>query len=199
MKKTLCILLLAVLCLSFAACGAQKSLYDYGMDIIEVIDEKGSNRDYLYATIGSPTIVDGAIERMNNTDDSTPVAVYELVIDTDRLISEIANFNISDMSPALKRSIEITAINSIALRLNSSAGSEAVAISSVLSYGKSFVCGGLKNDTVYIYEFENGYPVFVTFIKGDDNIMSVNGNVVFVDNLDLDHFSNDYTSIKKIK
>ena len=196
MKKLICLAVAILLCIGLVACGGQKSLYDRGLEVIDLISEKMNNKDYI-KMLGSETILNAVSEYLDGATFTNPTAVYELTMDVDKMLS-MYEVSLDGMSDTLKREVRSSLLQSLSNQFNSSLGSEAIAASSILSSGISFK-GSIEKDTIYIYEFENAYPVIVTFIKGNDGVVGASGKILFVEKLDVDSMNTEFTSINKIK
>ena len=86
--------------------------------------------------------------------------------------------NLNGISNELKENLLSRSFGSLITQRNGYAGVNNLAASSVLTLGKSFVDGSLAEDVIYIYTFENAFPVAVTFTVGENGAVSAGGNFI---------------------
>ena len=74
------------------------------------------------------------------------------------------------LSPALKREIEILLLKSFSGNWNKNADKDEIEAANVIAAEKTFVCTELKEDCIYIFRFDDcKYPVTVSFVRGEGN------------------------------
>jgi hypothetical protein len=62
-------------------------------------------------------------------------------------------------------------------------GTAAIAASSLVKKTDLFVDASVTKSEVYVYIFDESYPVFVSFIPGENGAVSATGTYVIVDGL----------------
>ena len=163
MKNRFIVLFVAFfLVLSLCSCNtSDKPLEKAGEEVIALMREMTVSEEYekLY---GLPDSYSQAVARLREGDYSNAKALYELEIPT----SAFSDTN--GISGKLGEYVNSALYLSLANRINQKAGVEALSVSAAYSAQISFVNTSLKENTVYLYVFDNGYPVFVTFLPGED-------------------------------
>ena len=86
--------------------------------------------------------------------------------------------NLNGISAELKENLLSRSFGSLITQINGYAGLNKLAASSVLTLGTSFVDSSITEDMIYIYTFENAFPVAVTFSIGEDGAVSAGGNFI---------------------
>ena len=181
--------------ISLPACGEKseapktesngESLVDSGMKVISLMSEMASNEDYGLLMLNNYA---DYVERINDiihTDYSTPTAVYEIKMDTSRLL----NAEIDGLSEALENYVKGMTNASVASYINSAESLDGVAVSALFSATLAFVNEDVKENAMYFYVFGDGYPILVNFICGEDGAVRASGN--FIMNMQLNPGSAD--------
>ncbi len=116
------------------------------------------------------------IDLIKGGDYSKISAVYELSIPDSALISGLVSFD--GMSDKLEDYVRSNMLSTIATRVNQRDGVAAVAVASAFTASESFVCPEIKSDTVYLYVFESGCPILVSFVPGEDGAVKLMGHFI---------------------
>ncbi len=195
MKKTVSASLLAALIL-FVLCGCSareqeqkpdtyQTLYDNGIKIISLMTEMADSKDYISAMSVSPEL-SGAIAQIGGGDYSEPDQVFKVTVpdSISAAAFEAHGEENPDVSDTLRLELDKRFVSSAALRLNSTDGAATVAAVSVLTAGRNFLCEGLDHSMIYLYLFRNGIPIMITFLPGNENIVSASGYFLFSGELD---------------
>ena len=186
MKKTIrftALTLAAIILASLCSCGlfGKESLYEHGMDLIDLMLEKAKSEAYLevYGLSDNPN--SDILTFVNEFDFDKPDAVYSVTLDEEDLICSLMDDEdfLDGLSKDLKNTVENNALNSLISRLNIVVGNNAVMTASALSSEKVFVDKSLKENVLYIYDFEGAYPVAVAFTKGEGNAVKAFGSFIF--------------------
>ena len=165
-----------------------KTLYQHGLDVISLLDEMLRSELYLTTMTGSSEIQEKAAEIARGNYFS-PTAVYEITPLTYNNLLALLDEELAGMgqpSAALQKHLDDKSAGAFFTRLNAQEGSTALATASVFTAGKTFVNGTLTENTVYLYTFKTGYPVVVTFLKGEGGAVSANGTFLLSDLLSLE-------------
>ncbi len=182
MKKIALFVLIAVLTLEFASCGAEVSIYDRGLEVVAMLDEMSQSADYIGVYSASEDIK--SVIAASVGDRSTPSAVYELKVD-EATLSGTADVNsMTDLSDGVREYVTNRSLATIITNINSRGGVNMLAASSVCTASMTFVNSEFEGYAVYLYTYENAAPVMVTFIAGEDGAVSASGNIVLYDGLD---------------
>ena len=176
MKKitaiTLCmVMILAVL--TGCAAKVETSLYEQGLSLIAIMEEMGKS-DLYHATMTSSDTVIGKLEAIRRGDFSEPDAVYTIALNED-YIAMMSDWE--EMNTKL--------IGAFATQINALAGAETLAASAVCAAGKTFVAESCKENMLYLYVFEEGVPVAVTFVPGEGGAVSASGTFILYDGVDF--------------
>ena len=195
MRRNIFVMCVAALAFMFSACtggvqneaGEEKSLYDHGIEVISLLDEMIRDDTYGQMMSGSSEIQTVADE-IKTGNYTTPQAVYKISVPED-IISSILTVAggdtsmISEMSEALQADLNKRMLSSISSQINSMQGVTYLAASSLYTADKTFVSHETEEDTIYLYTFENGFPVMVTFHPGEDGSMTAHAVFLLDENL----------------
>lgn len=187
-KKWICLLLTFIMVLSLVACGKkraeeevtgqenepQKTLYEHGLDIIDLMVEATRDENYIYIYSASKEIQE-ILQEIGEGDFEKPDKVFAVTGDAEVLENLVGFEKAEGMSDALKKNLQSRMFSALTNRLNGMAGVESLAAVSVCAMGKTFVDETLENNVMYVYVYENGTPVAVTFIPGEDGAVSAGG------------------------
>ena len=176
----LCVLPLLLACFlpgCAARSGSSRSLYAHGLDVIGLMEEmvKSSSYGELYG------MASGEIEALRDKlavgDYATPQAVYEITVpDTGKLLALLGENNpLDSFSDSLRTFLNSRAASSLANQLNARQGSAALATASVYMASKTFVSSSLDHNTLYLYTFQKGHSVMVSFVAGEDHSVTATG------------------------
>lgn len=190
MKKIISVLSTAVFCLVFCGCEKadtkpdvskkeQISIYDRGLEIVQMLDEQAKDENYSKVFAGSDEITQLGQE-IAKGDYSSPKAVYEISFDDEQLLKFVNAYeDVKDFSGNLKDMMKTRVKTSLINVINAQSGVEYVAAAGVYTANKIFVSDELNQDKIFIYMFDNTYPVSISFVKGEDNAVSANGCFIF--------------------
>ncbi len=196
MKKILGIIALAltvVLAFSFAGCGKDtvdskpqtKSLYDHGLELISLMEEMATSDSYVPMYSGSNDLKE-IVSVVGTGDYTEPKAVYKLIVNKD-ILRILTGMQIEgDLSDELTEYVSSRTYSTIPTQINAKGGANVLAAASVCTAGKTFVSTEADNNAIYLYTFENGLPVMVTFTEGEDNAVSASGCFIFYDEFPSD-------------
>ncbi|MBR3751493.1 MAG: hypothetical protein IKK58_06940 [Clostridia bacterium] len=170
MKKGLIITaFICILLMLFTSCSGgigDTLLNDQGKQVVSLMAEMANSDEYrhIYYYINS---YDEVIAKLREGDYSRIASVYELSVPTTVLLDAYIDDNA--LSPALNEHVYARAYSMFAPRLIQAGGLDAMAVSSLFSAQKSFACLAPAGNKIYLYTFQSGYPIAVTFIAGDDS------------------------------
>ena len=185
-KKLICTLVALIMTISLGACGgtgvsgsntSDKSLYEQGLGVISLMAEAAQAEEYVEAYTGNPEIME-IIQNVGAGDYTAPKAVYSISVNDEVLLSMLGLENLNGISAELKDNLLSRSFGSLITQINGYAGVNNLAASSVLTLGKSFIDSTLAEDVIYIYTFENAFPVAVTFTVGENGAVSAGGNFI---------------------
>ena len=186
MKKAIAFILVLVIILGFAACGAvkevqeSKSLYAHGLDVVSMLSEMTRSESFIGIYTANSEIKD-IILALGEHPYDTPAAVYAITIPEDVLMGMAELSNLGDASEELKSYLTQRVMASLMSQINAMSGVENLAASSVCTVGKTFVSESATENVIYIYAYEDTTPVAVTFTLGEDHTVSASGTFIFYD------------------
>ena len=109
MKKKILVVLFVILILNLTACGSKKeqvSLYERGLEVVDLMDEMADSQSYVQMFTGN-TQISEVIQSNTNGDYSKPQAVYEVVLQKDNYQGLLGNEDTQiAMSDELERIME---------------------------------------------------------------------------------------------
>ena len=209
MKKKILVVLFVILILNLTACGSKKeqvSLYERGLEVVDLMDEMADSQSYVQMFTGN-TQISEVIQSNTNGDYSKPQAVYEVVLQKDNYQGLLGNEDTQiAMSDELERIMEKKVNASLITQMNAYGGSENLAASTICTTDIFFVNSEIKEDVIYIYVYENTAPVAITFLQEGNDIVSANGTFMFGEELInlteetiLQLFEGTYVTVQKVE
>lgn len=195
-KRIGCLILALGMMLSVTACSgagesrgkeekSEKSLYEQGLEVVELMGKMARSTDYLSLMGGSRAEVIELLRNAGRGSSSEPEAVYCVTMSSfavRKLLEEEAGESVK-ISSTLREEMEKRAMSSIASRINAEAGQMALMSASICTAGKLFVDHEVTENMMYIYVYEDSFPAAVAFIPGEDGAVSATG--VFILNEDF--------------
>lgn len=204
------VVLCALLALGAAGCGASgsneddggeggrrkeqeaagKPLYEQGLHVLALMNEKAHSEAYLSA-IGSSQITDSEfVRKIREHDYSTPDQVYTVVFPDnvlDALLAVEPGMDLDGMSDALRASLNEQFFLSFPNILIARQGATALATAALITESYLFVDeGAAKQNLVCLYCFRDTYPVIVTFSYGEDGAVAARGSFLVVEDFRFD-------------
>ncbi len=190
LMKSISIILVMGIILLMGGCdkktdtNTRKTLLTQGLELVELIEEMANSDTYITIFSGNPKIAE-KLKDVQDGDYTKTKAIYSIDFNSNSfesiigILSGIANFD--NLSDDLKNVIKSKLKSSFATQINSLSGAEALAASAICIATKTFVCEEMKEDTIYLYTYEDALPVVVTFIKGEDETVLANATFLFLD------------------
>lgn len=192
MKRSLAVLLSAIMLLSLCACGGEtstktekKSLYEHGLDVIAVMSEMTQLESYVETYTGSGEIKE-IVQTIGEEDYTTPKAVYAITASAEQIAAYAGVDALSDASNELQKTMENKFIVALISQVNGMAGAMNLAAASVCTSGKTFVSDEISESVIYLYTFDDARPISVTFTCGEDNTVSASGMFMMNDEFPCD-------------
>lgn len=199
MKKTILsfTILLLVLALSLSSCaGKSMSLEECGNDVVSLMDDMLQSEEYA-KSLAIANEHNEIVEKLRSGDYSSAAAIYELSIPEESLLH--SDIDLDDFSGDLKEQMRFSLYSSFVTQLNAKeGGSSRVVASSIFSASKSFVSKGLDDIAVYLYVFENGYPIVVVFTPGESGAIRAHGNSLINDGIKTENSEQIEESLSKL-
>ena len=189
MKRFLSFALTLVMLFSLWGCaGAQKqevSIYDRGLEVAELMVLAVRSEEYLAALSASDALTE-QLDGVAAGDYTGPRAVYSITFPESALGEMMAFTDLENVPEKLAELLNHRLTAAVMSQINAMAGVEALAASSLCTVGKTFVSTQLEKDAIYLYVYENGFPVAVTFTGGEDQTVSASGVFVMVEDFPTD-------------
>ena len=186
MKKAIAFVLVLVIIMGLAACGAakevkdSKSLYSHGLDVISLLSQMTGSENFIGIYTANSEIKD-IILALGGHSYETPDAVSAITVPEETLMGMAELSNLEGVSEELKNYLTQRVMASIMSQINAMSGVENLAASSVCTVGKTFVSENATENVIYIYTYEGTAPVAVTFTLGEDHTVSATATFIFYD------------------
>ena len=173
-KKIFSLLLVLVFIMTlFVSCNNQSGLLkEYGEDVISLMVEMLNSEEY-QALYSIPSSYDDEFDMLQKGDYSKSIAVYELSIPKEVLLD--SNIDKNGLSDKLYEYICSSAYTSFAARINQLSGIDSMSISTIFAAQKIYAYKGVDTNTIYLYVFENGCPIAVTFVASENTALRAVG------------------------
>ncbi len=172
----ICVLLIA----SLVSCTKESvSLAECGEKVISLMAEMIVSDAYKeYYSFSITDNQNAVINKIRAGDYSKASAVYELTIPKDVLTNELAK---DDFSEELYNYLCLSQSSSLATAINRYSGNDTLVVSSIFSAQKIFANGNINEIKTYLYIFEKGNPIIMTFTPGEDGSFRANGHFIIND------------------
>lgn len=194
----LCTAIICCLCLA-AGCGTKKeedksdktsetsetssSLYEEGLLLVSDVYELASDETYIDVMIS---------EDLKEHTNQIAACSYDRVSGVYRVGNAEGIWNLAllsfemeqgSLSEAAQRSIRNAGAKIANIWIGRMGGVEQLAAASVLMVSSCFVNTSLLQPEVYIYTYEDAYPVWVSFVPGKDGAVSANAQCLYWDGM----------------
>ena len=161
--------------------GTSRSLYEHGMDVVSDMALMSADEDYTEAMLGSMSEdITELFEVVKDGDYTTPEAVYSIG-PFDEILDDLLDEADADLSEEMTGIVNTRLMGSVATQINASYGVSALAASSVIMGSGLFVTKEAADGVLYLYVFEDTYPVLVMFAQGEDGATAASGTFLFGD------------------
>lgn len=178
MKRLICMICVMTLVLALAACGKEEpTLCDRGLEVIDLMEEAIHSEAYLDLMSAAQPLRE-KIAQAAQGDYRNPKAVYAISFSTDVLQMYSGVLEPVDLPETLTDVVEHRLLAALVSQVNAAGGMEALAASAMCTVSKTFVGSEPKQDLIYLYTFESGCPVAVTFTTGEDNSVSATATII---------------------
>ena len=179
-------------------------LINTGLDAVKRMKEYTASDIYRKFVLSSETWMETMVEIIEKEDVTEPKAIYEVETDYQLFLSYLAGESsmsetiedISNAPDSVKAKLEKSVFNSMPSMINAKQGSQALAFTSTFSESGNILYETFTGRRSFIYIFESGYPAWVTFMSGDDGIVSYTAQWLYMkDDKDI---SSDEEIIKSL-
>ena len=93
---------------------------------------------------------------------------------------------LNNLSEELAKIVKSKLFTSMVYQISGYSSSVELAAASVSSAGKTFLAPEITENNICIYTYDDGKPIAVTFILGDDGTVSANGIIILNDDFQHD-------------
>lgn len=192
-RKIYIVFIMTMLTVFFSACGNKdnnvlsnnSSFYDKGQEMILTMHELVCDENYIKAT-GAMDDVRKIIDTIGGMDYSLPAHVYR-VSNMDEVLPNVmlmAEVYTGGMSESVETVMKKKLAGNIAMQITGMrTGTMAIAAQSMFVIDTSFVNTLAKDMELYIYTYDDAYPVFAAFIPEGDGAVSARVSYVIVDDM----------------
>ncbi len=187
---TMCVLIAFSAVLS--GCSTKESddkLIKAGLESAARMKEAVCNETYRNIMSASAMVIDSdMVSVVSNEDVSKYKAVYEVSFDPEKALESIAyRFEDYDkLSANLQKKIITQVYGSMASMINANSGTSAMAFAALFNDGGSIKNDTLKERRIFVFVFESGYPVWVTYSPADNGLVSYVSNWIIADCTKID-------------
>lgn len=194
-KKWISLLLVLVTTLSLISCGSntkeedekdqksQETLYEHGVDVIDLMVEATRNETYLEIYTTSEDML-GILKEIGEGDFEEPDKVLSLTGDEDVFAELLGVEGVEGLSRNLEKNLNNRMFGAMVSQINGRAGSLYLAAASISTMGKLIVDEDVEDNVIYFYIYEDATPIAVTFIPGEDGAVSVSGCFLMVEDIE---------------
>lgn len=197
-KRNLVFLLLCFLLLA-TSCGKNKEqksekeinnvLYEQGVEVIRLMDMMINSEAYGTMRVGGDTLKQ-VLESLQTGDYTKPKQVYELELYRDYIsyLLDSKDAKMQNLPEELQSYVKQSGRCQLASLLNKRFISEQAQLASnTYEASTTFVCKGLESDKTFLYLFDVGYPILVSYVVGQDGTVTAVGQFLFTEGLKVDN------------
>lgn len=185
MKKIFTLILaFMILATTLISCAPKgRSVEDCCADVVSLMKEMVDSEEYLkmYNVI---TEYDDTITQLKSGNYASPDAIYELDVSESELLSD--EIDAEKLSDELNRYVHSASYVSLASRVNQTAGVDSLSVSSVFTAQKTCVCESVKENTSFLYVYEDGCAILLTVQPGESGSVRICGQFIIHDNFHTD-------------
>ena len=158
----------------------EKSLYEQGMEVIQIMAEMAGSEAYAGMVSGSGEIQARMGEIGGGTYEA-PEAVYQITLEPGSFETVLGMAGMEGMPETVETYLEQKMPATLISQINGMGGVEELAAANACAAGKTFVSQEEETDCIYLYTFSQGTPAAVAFTSGDGGAVSANGFFILYD------------------
>jgi hypothetical protein len=161
------------------------SLYDRGLTLIQEMHTFANDENYR-KMIGVSDELESMVDELAGMDYTQPKAVYKVtnLADYVSLMMYMSEVDENSFKGEVKEYTDKAVAANLGTTIMSKvSGTMALAASSLVKKTDLFVDTAVTEPVVYVYIYDEAYPVFVAFTPGEDGAVSAAGTYVIVDDL----------------
>jgi len=186
-KITVGLLVVVLLLTAFTSCnGTTKSIVKCGEEVVSLMAEMVKSEDYI--SLNNLTAAHNEIiSQLRDGNYSKSLAVYELSIAEAELLKSFGeDFDRAAFSEELYKHICSSAYGSLVSNINQKNSFDALVVSNAFTAQKSFAGKKMDTNKTYLYVFENGCPILITFLPGENRSFRAIGHFIINDTFATD-------------
>ena len=165
---------------------AVESLKDRGLEVVGLLNEKLHSEAYTQLVASSAITDSELFQELRQIDFSKVENVYKITFSKDSLESLLkvfgeADIDLEPMSDTIKESLQTQMIESFFTTLTAKkSGSMALAVQGTFSAELLFVDPEKDTNSIYLFSYQNAYPVAVSFTRSDDGAVKAKACIVMI-------------------
>lgn len=165
---------------------AVESLKDRGLEVVGLLNEKLHSEAYTQLVASSAITESELFQELRQIDFSKVENVYKITFSKESLESLLKLFGEADielepMSDTIKESLQTQMIESFFTSLVAKkSGSMALAVQGTFSAELLFVDPEKDTNSIYLFSYQNAYPVAVSFTRSDDGAVKAKACIVMI-------------------
>lgn len=182
-KRFIAVILACVLLMTqLLSCGmGRKPLTECGEEVISLMVQLLESDEYI-KMLSFAKDYEEKTKELRDTDYSKSLAVYELTIPEEYFFDE--KLEKEKLSEELYEYLSSNGYSSFASTVNNT--SEYMVVSSIFAAQKCFADKSFDRNRIYLYVFENGAPIAISFVCAGDGVFKAHGNFILNDNFSAD-------------
>lgn len=166
-----------------AAEDTEKILYENGLEITALMNEMLHSPEYISMMISSSEINE-IIDEVAVGNYNKPQKVYQIDFSQyDEMFWQALGAELGGFSDNLKKEVEEKTYDALVNIINAREGAKMLAAASIIHVNSIFVCSSLTENRQYLYMFEGGYPIVISYTIGKDGAVVAYGSFLLMEEL----------------
>ena len=195
-KKIVVLSAVIVLLVICTACqSTSHTVMSAGEEIISLMADMAKCEDY-GSLFNLPAAYGEIAKQLTGGDYSHPSKTYMLTFSEHQLLG--VSIDDGKYAEPLADYLRSSAYIALASTINRHSGLEALSVSSAYAAQMTFVCPSVKQNIAYLYTFDNGAPIVVFFLPGEDGSVRAIGYFLLNEMLKTDSAEQIETSMSEI-
>lgn len=188
------ILVIAMLCVcgcadtgtdpALATEDTEKILYENGLEITALMNEMLHSPEYI-SMMGVTSEINEVIDEIAAGNYNKPQKVYRIEFSQySEMFWQELGVEFDGLSDSLKKEVEEKMYASFVNIITAREGTKMLAAaSSIVRADNIFVCSSLTENRQYLYMFEGGYPIVISYTVGKDGAVAASGGFWIMEEL----------------
>lgn len=169
---------------SQAPVAPEKSLYQQGQELVAEMVEMAGTPEYLSFYTGDQEVMEILTKAVEGKDYASPKVVYSIRVPESAMESILGMMDMQELEglpESLRRRMYTQFFRGLPNQVNAMGGANILAATSICTATKTFVDPAVTENLIYLYTYENGVPVVVTFLPGEGGAVSASGMLILHD------------------